>query len=123
MSFRAIRADHRRTSGWNDGATSCFWLSRWPSWSPPWFAVCDRTISSTSRCGTRFAGHDPWFTVFGEFGDAPLNAYGPLFNFLAAVAWVNPLAPKVLFAYAYVPVRNLGDERLHGEFDRPASSR
>ncbi len=47
-------------------------------------------------------GHDPWFTVFGEFGDAPLNAYGPLFNFLAAVAWVNPLAPKVLFAYAYV---------------------
>ena len=47
-------------------------------------------------------GHDPWFNVPGNNGTAPLNAYGPLFNFLAAVSWVNPLAPKLLFAYAYI---------------------
>jgi hypothetical protein len=45
-------------------------------------------------------GHDPWWTM----GDRhePLNAYGPLFNLLAPLAWLNPLAPKLLFAYAYV---------------------
>jgi len=32
----------------------------------------------------------------------PLNAYGPLFNVLAGLAWLNPLAPKLLFAYGYV---------------------
>ena len=47
-------------------------------------------------------GHDPWFIVPGRFGVGPLNAYGPLFNLLAALAWVNPLGPKLLFAGAYL---------------------
>jgi hypothetical protein len=47
-------------------------------------------------------GQDPWFLVFGEDGGAPLNAYGPLFNPLAGLAWINPLAPKLLFAFAYL---------------------
>ena len=47
-------------------------------------------------------GHDPWYFVFGKFGHVPLNAYGPLFNLFAGLAWINPLAPKLLFAYAYV---------------------
>jgi Glycosyltransferase family 87 len=47
-------------------------------------------------------GHDPWFIVAGINGLVPLNAYGPLFNLLAWLVWVNPLAPKLLFAYAYI---------------------
>jgi hypothetical protein len=47
-------------------------------------------------------GDDPWFVVPGINGLAPLNAYGPLFNPLAPLAWINPLAPKLLFAYAYI---------------------
>jgi len=47
-------------------------------------------------------GHDPWFIVPGIHGVGPLNAYGPLFNVLAILSWVNPLAPKLLFAYGYV---------------------
>ena len=46
--------------------------------------------------------HDPWFTVSGPNGKVPLNAYGPLFNLLAGLAPLVPLAPKLLFAYAYV---------------------
>ena len=53
-----------------------------------WYEVCQ--------------GHDPWFMVFGINGRVPLNAYGPLFNVLAVLEWVNPLAPKLLFAYAYI---------------------
>ena len=48
-------------------------------------------------------GHDPWFhRPRDRTGCVPLNAYGPLFNLLAGLSWVNPLAPKLLFAYAYV---------------------
>ena len=47
-------------------------------------------------------GHDPWFLVAGSNGVVPLNSYGPLFNILTAAFWVNPLAPKILFAYAYI---------------------
>lgn len=47
-------------------------------------------------------GHDPWFLVAGANGVVPLNAYGPLFNLLTGPFWVNPLAPKLLFAYAYI---------------------
>jgi hypothetical protein len=47
-------------------------------------------------------GQDPWFLVSGENGRAPLNAYGPLFNPLAGLAGINPLAPKLLFAFAYI---------------------
>lgn len=47
---------------------------------------------------------DPWFLVIGIYGSYPLNAYGPLFNALAPLAWVNPLAPKLVFAYAYILV-------------------
>jgi Glycosyltransferase family 87 len=38
---------------------------------------------------------DPW----RPYG---LNAYGPLFNVLAPLAWLNPLANKLLFALAYL---------------------
>ena len=47
-------------------------------------------------------GHDPWFLVAGLDGLVPLNAYGPLFNLMAAVAWCNLLLPKLLFASAYL---------------------
>ncbi len=46
-------------------------------------------------------GQDPWFLVFGIFGAYSLNAYGPLFNLLAGLTWVHPLAPKLLIAWAY----------------------
>jgi hypothetical protein len=45
-------------------------------------------------------GDDPWWLVAG--GRIPLNAYGPLFNALAGLAWVNPMAPKLLFAFSYL---------------------
>ena len=32
----------------------------------------------------------------------PFNAYGPLFNVLAPLVWVNPLANKLLFAFSYL---------------------
>ena len=47
-------------------------------------------------------GQDPWFTVLGQNGLAPLNAYGPLFNPMAGLAWINPVAPRLLFSYAYI---------------------
>jgi hypothetical protein len=47
-------------------------------------------------------GDDPWFNVIGSNGIAPLNAYGPLYNLLGFLAGLNPLAPKLLFAYAYI---------------------
>ena len=47
-------------------------------------------------------GHDPWFIVPSRNGDAPLNAYGPLFNLFAGLSWLNPIAPKLLFGYGYV---------------------
>ncbi|QDV34689.1 glycosyltransferase family 87 protein [Tautonia plasticadhaerens] len=46
-------------------------------------------------------GGDPWFVEHGYWGAYPPNAYGPLFNALAPLAAVNPLAPKLLFAAAY----------------------
>ncbi len=45
-------------------------------------------------------GGDPWWLVVGR--NSPLNAYGPLFNVLAPLATLNPLAPKLLFAMIYV---------------------
>ena len=47
-------------------------------------------------------GVDPWFIVAGGNGLAPLNAYGPLFNPMARLAWLNPVAPRLLFSYAYI---------------------
>ncbi len=47
-------------------------------------------------------GHDPWFLVAGLDGTVPLNAYGPLFNLMAGLAWCNLLLPKLLFASAYL---------------------
>jgi hypothetical protein len=59
-------------------------------------------------------GSDPWWVVIK--GSFPVNAYGPLFNLLALPAWVNGLAPKLLFAYAYCLfsvwlVKDLGPRR------------
>jgi hypothetical protein len=45
-------------------------------------------------------GGDPW-QVSPRFG-YPLNAYGPLFNAFAPLAWVAPLAPKLVFAGVYL---------------------
>jgi hypothetical protein len=47
-------------------------------------------------------GHDPWWLSLGIFGNAPTNAYGPLFNGLAIFDWFNPLLPKLLFAWTYL---------------------
>ena len=47
-------------------------------------------------------GNDPWFKIYGRDGHVPLNAYGPLFNLLTGLSWVNPYAPKLMFAYLYI---------------------
>ncbi len=47
-------------------------------------------------------GEDPWFLVSGMLGRYPLNAYGPLFNLFAGAAWINPRAPRLLDAFAYL---------------------
>jgi hypothetical protein len=41
-------------------------------------------------------GRNPWR------GGLPYNAYGPLFNVLAPLLWITPLANKLLFAFAYL---------------------
>ncbi len=41
-------------------------------------------------------GHDPWAP------NLDFNAYGPLFNVLAPLLWITPLAPKLLFAFTYL---------------------
>ena len=56
-------------------------------------------------------GRDPWYRT--SYPDHPpnftamvarpsLNPYGPLFNALAPLVWVNPLANKLLFAFSYL---------------------
>jgi len=45
-------------------------------------------------------GRNPWESE-AQVG-AWVNSYGPLFNLLAPLAWVNPLANKLLFAFAYL---------------------
>jgi hypothetical protein len=45
------------------------------------------------------AGRDPWPS---ETPRKPFNAYGPLFNVLAPLVWLNPLANKLLFALLYL---------------------
>ncbi|QEH33660.1 hypothetical protein OJF2_21660 [Aquisphaera giovannonii] len=47
-------------------------------------------------------GHDPWFLTSTVFGLHPLNAYGPLFNLLAALWAIDRFFPKLVFASAYV---------------------
>ena len=44
------------------------------------------------------SGGDPWVHAKGIF----FNAYGPLFNALALLVWVNPLANKLVFAFSYL---------------------
>ena len=39
-------------------------------------------------------GRDPWLGT--------RNAYGPLFNALSPLVWINPLANKLFFAFAYL---------------------
>lgn len=51
--------------------------------------------------GEILKGGDPWYLVPGGGGSFPLNAYGPLYTVLALPTLVNPLAPKLLFAFAY----------------------
>jgi hypothetical protein len=43
------------------------------------------------------AGRDPW-----DLAAYPINAYGPLFNALALLVRVSPLANKLLFAFSYL---------------------
>jgi hypothetical protein len=47
-------------------------------------------------------GGDPWYVEGGFWGNTAPNAYGPLFNLLAGLEGINPLAPKLLFAAAYI---------------------
>lgn len=47
-------------------------------------------------------GEDPWFIENGFWGLQPPNAYGPLFNPLAYLTVIHRLAPKLLFALAYI---------------------
>jgi hypothetical protein len=42
-------------------------------------------------------GEDPWAWHFEV-----LNAYGPLFNVMAPMTWLNPLFNKLLFAFSYL---------------------
>jgi hypothetical protein len=43
-------------------------------------------------------GQNPWAWNYYEL----LNTYGPLFNVLAPITWLNPLFNKLLFAFSYV---------------------
>ena len=45
-------------------------------------------------------GRDPW--LCGRPLNPACNSYGPLFNALAPLVWVNPLANKLLFAFLYL---------------------
>jgi len=45
-------------------------------------------------------GRDPW--LCGTPLNPACNSYGPLFNALAPLVWVNPLANKLLFAFVYL---------------------
>ena len=45
-------------------------------------------------------GRDPWYRT--PYPGPPFNTYGPLFNAMAPLVWVNPLANKLLFAFSYV---------------------
>jgi len=52
--------------------------------------------------GEVLKGNDPWFLVMGGmYGLYPLNAYGPVFLALAPLTLLNPLAPKLVFAFVY----------------------
>jgi hypothetical protein len=46
------------------------------------------------------SGRDPW--LCGAPLNPACNSYGPLFNALAPLVWVNPLANKLLFAFSYL---------------------
>jgi hypothetical protein len=43
-------------------------------------------------------GQNPWAWNLDDL----LNAYGPLFNILAPMTWLNPLFNKLLFAFSYL---------------------
>ena len=45
-------------------------------------------------------GGNPW--LCGTPLNPACNSYGPLFNALAPLVWVNPLANKLLFAFSYL---------------------
>jgi hypothetical protein len=44
------------------------------------------------------AGRDPWLNLSAS----SFNSYGPLFNVLAPLVWISPLANKLLFAFSYL---------------------
>jgi uncharacterized membrane protein len=59
------------------------------------------------------AGRDPWLCmreICLNWPESPttlesrthFNSYGPLFNALAPLVWVNPLANKLLFSFSYL---------------------
>jgi hypothetical protein len=52
-------------------------------------------LSYLSEWKVVLAGRVPWLY-------RPVNAYGPLFNVLAPLVWLNPLANKLLFAFSYL---------------------
>ena len=50
-----------------------------------------------SQWKTVLEGRDPWL-----FDNINSSAYGPLFNLLSPLAWINPRANKLFFAFAYL---------------------
>jgi hypothetical protein len=46
------------------------------------------------------SGGDPW--LCGRPLNPACNSYGPLFNALAPLVWINPLTNKLLFAFSYL---------------------
>ncbi len=64
------------------------------------------------------AGRDPWW-IQPESGIV-LNAYGPLFETLAPLVRINPLAPKILFSSAFLiyAIFTLTLAANHPAFDR-----
>jgi Glycosyltransferase family 87 len=73
------------------------------------FSAAFLALAAFSGAGGTYAGYlNQWMAVltgddpWGNWGSEDFNAYGPLFNVLAPLAWVNPLANKLLFAFSYL---------------------
>jgi Glycosyltransferase family 87 len=68
------------------------------------------TVLSWAQGDYKYFYLDEWMVVLGAddpwLCGTPLNpacnSYGPLFNALAPLVWVNPLANKLLFAFSYL---------------------
>ena len=62
-------------------------------------------------------GRNPWENR------SPYNAYGPIFNILAALYWLHPLANKLLFALSYLIYLTWLTRVVAPSVGKPGSSR